>query len=1007
MNFIKDKIRVTCEELKKHSFWELEELQGIECVPNCGYKTDNVPPLEGWEPWNPMMRINGADSHYWFRAKFTTPKNPGLQYVLKIVTGMEDKWDATAPQSIIYLNGKMVQAFDTNHREVYLEPGTEYELYNYFYIGMLEDDVAMKLKLCAINPMIEKLYYDMKVPYDCALLLKEDSGEYIAIMSALEQTANLLDMRSIYSEAYVKSVQEALDFIEKEFYEKVCSTEGKPVITCIGHTHIDVEWKWDRAQTREKIQRSFSNAAALMERYPEYPFTLSQPELYRYLKEEAPEKYEELKKLVAEGRWEPEGSMYVEADCNLISGESFVRQIMQGKKYFKEEFGKENHILLLPDVFGYSAAMPQILKKCGIDHFVTSKISWNETNTMPYDTFLWQGIDGTEIFTNFISTQDYTEPASRFTTYNGMLTPTEIKGTWNRFRQKEYTNYNFTFFGYGDGGGGPTKEMLENQRRLAKGIPGMPVTKMGFLYPHLKKVQEEFDASCVRTRRTPRWVGELYLEFHRGTYTSIAKNKRGNRKAELLLQKAEGISYLDKMFGGSYDAEGIYSIWNKVLHNQFHDIIPGSSILSVYEGTDVDYKEIQEYGQGVVSEKMNSLSRQVSTNGGIFVYNPLGFARKGTILVDGATRETEEIPAFGWKVVNLPEVSCGVTVEGCVAENSYYKMELDKAGRIASLWDKQAGREVFLPGQFGNEIQVFEDYPREYDNWELTNYYKEKKWILDDEAKISAVQDGDRAGFRVERKYLDSTMCQNIWLYGDSRRIDFDHDIDWHEHHQVVKAAFPVDVHATSATYEIQFGHVNRPTHGNTSWDQAKFEVCGHKWADISDHGYGVSLLNDCKYGHNAEGSTLKLTLLKCGTDPNPEADQGQHIFTYSLLPHRGDFRDAGVIQEAYNLNQPLEAVKVSVQNGTLPEEYSLISCDKPGIIIETAKKAEASDALVVRLYEAYDQREKVKLSVAEGFTRAYLCDMLENMEKELDFDGKTLELPISNFEIITLMFTK
>lgn len=1009
MSFVDEKIRISWQKLRQFANIKLYDLEGVEYV-KCGYKTDNSFPESGWQPFTADTKMTGRDAHYWLRAVFKTPpKKENTSYYIKCTTGFEGEWDGTNPQGIIYLNGEMVQGVDTNHTEIYLEPDTEYIMYNYFYLGLIKNNVPLHMAMYELDEKSEQLYYDIRVPYDVFMMHKQNEDAHEIIIPVLEQTCNLIDFRKPYSDEYKASVSRAVDFIEEEFYEKICTEEGKPIVDCIAHTHIDIEWLWARAQTREKIQRSFTNALALMKKYPEYKFMLSQPELYRYLKEEAPEKYEELKQLVKEGRWEPEGAMYVEADCNLISGESLVRQIFQGKKFFKDEFGVDNKILFLPDVFGYSAAIPQILKKSGIRHFVTSKISWNETNTMPVDCFMWEGLDGTEIFTNFITAQNYKgiDP-DRYTTYVGHLTPSEVKGTWNKFIEKQYSHRALTTYGFGDGGGGPTKEMLENQRRLAKGIPGMPVTKLPTLIEHLDKKREEFDESCKKLKRTPKWVGELYLELHRGTYTSMAKNKRGNRKSEQALGKAEGLSYIGLMLGSEYDAKGLYNNWNRVLHNQFHDIIPGSSIKDVYDGTDVDYKEIAEYTDGVINEKMGVIAKSITTDGGLLVYNPSGFKRRGIATVDGKTVELNEaIPAFGWKVVNKFNDKPQVALSGLTAENRFYKMTLDNAGRIVELFDKSANRQVFKSGEYGNEFQAFEDFPRLYDNWEITDYYKQKKWVLDDKAQITPVTDGSRAGFKVVKKYLDSEITQNIWLYSDTGRIDFDTDIDWHERNQVLKVAFPVDVHTNTATYETQFGHVERPTHGNTSWDQAKFEVCAHKWVTVAENGYGVGLLNDCKYGFNTEGSTMKLTVLKCSQYPNEEADQGAHKLTYSIMAYSGDFREAGVINEAYALNQPFTVAQVCANKGALADEFSLVSCDRANVIVETVKKAEDDDGMIVRMYDAFNRRANATVTVAEGFKKAYLCDLMENVIEELELSDNKVVVPVSNFEIITLKFTR
>ena len=1009
MAFIAEKIRLTFQKLGSIANTKLYNLEGVEYIKS-DYKTNNIMPDGDWQPFTADSRMSGRDAHYWLRASFKTPPaKKNTSYYIKCTTGFEGQWDATNPQGLIYLNGEMVQGIDTNHTEIYLEPNTEYVMHNYFYVGLNQNSVPLNMALYELDEKSEQLYYDIRVPYEVAMMHHSNEDAHEIIVPILEQTCNIIDFRKPRSDEYKKSVDEALEFIKQEFYEKSCTIEGKPIVDCIAHTHIDIEWLWTRAQTKEKIQRSFTNALALMKKYPEFKFMLSQPELYRYLKEEAPEKYEELKQLVTEGRWEPEGAMYVEADCNLASGESLIRQIYQGKKFFKDEFGVDCKVLFLPDVFGYSAALPQILNKSGIRHFVTSKIAWNETNTMPVDTFMWEGLDGSEIFTNFITAQDYKGiNPDRYTTYVGFLTPSHVKGAWNKFIEKQYSTHALTTYGFGDGGGGPTKEMLENQRRLSRGIPGMPVTKLPTLLEHLDTKRDQFDASCKKLLRTPRWVGELYLEFHRGTYTSIAKNKRANRMSEFALSRAEGLSYLGLMLGSNYDADGLYYNWNRVLHNQFHDIIPGSSIKEVYDGTDIDYKQIAEYTDSVTQEKMDAIKNNITTNGGVLVYNPSGFARNGIAVIDGKTVELcDTVAPFGYKVVKEFKDTTNVKLGGLTAENKFYKMTLDESGRIIELFDKTACRQVLKRGECGNEFQAFEDIPRVYENWELTDYYKQKKWVLDDIATITPVTDGSRAGFKVEKRYLDSKICQNIWLYSDTNRIDFDTDIDWHEHHQVLKVAFPVDVHTNTATYETQFGHIERPTHTNTSWDAAKFEVCAHKWITVAENGYGVGLMNDCKYGFNTEGSTMKLTVLKCSQYPNAEADQGEHKLTYSIMAYEGDFREAGLINEAYALNQPLVTQTVGANSGAFADEFSLVSCDKPNVIIETVKKAESDDGMIVRMYDAFNRRANATITVAKGFKSAYLCDLMENELEALEFDGNKVTVPVSNFEIVTLKFIK
>ena len=972
-------------------------------ICDAGYKVGNTPPTEGYRPYDGSV-LSGDDSHYWLRASFRTPAAvEGEDIILHTDLGQ----NAYNSQGLIYLNGEMVHGLDSNHPDVVLAPDTDYRIHNYFHIGTFQGGTAQcRMSLLAVDRLLRQLFYDVQVPFEACKLLSEGSEDYARMMSVLVDATRLVDFRAPRSPAFTASVKKAVDYLEREFYGKLCSTAGKPVVHCVGHTHIDVEWKWARAQTREKIQRSFSTAKALMDEYPEYTFMLSQPELYRYLKEEAPQKYAELKELVRAGRWEPEGAMYLEPDCNLTSGESLVRQILHGKRFFREEFGIDSRILFLPDVFGYSAALPQILKKSGVDYFVTSKISWNDTNTMPVDMFYWEGIDGTEIFTSFMTAQAF--GGGNRTTYNSILDPNHVKGTWDRFQQKEYTNRIFMTYGFGDGGGGPTRAMLETQRRTARGIPSLPVTQMDTLASYLQKVKEEFDATCRRTDRTPRWVGELYLEFHRGTYTSIAKVKKGNRDSELLLGAAEAISATHLALGGDYDAVGLDRYWRKTLHNQFHDILPGSSIGPVYDGTDRDYAEILAYGSRVIADKLAALADRISTEGGILVYNPTGFTRKAVLTHKGYTETSRAVPPFGWTVVKSTEPVSKVSVNGLTAENNFYVLTLNQVGQITRLLDKSANRDV-LKGT-GNVLTVYEDYPTIYDAWELEEHYRLKPYELSDSATITPVTDGTRGGFRVERSYMNSTIRQTVWLYSHSRRIDFETELDWHEHHQVLKASFPLDVHATAATYDVQYGHVIRPTHANTSWDQAKFETYAHKWVDMAENGYGVALLNNGKYGHSAEGSCLSITLLKCATYPNPDADQGLHRFTYSLLPHADDFRRGGVIEESHALNQPLYELEIPARSADrsacdLPETASFLSADRPNAVITAVKQAEDQSGIVVRFHDAYDCRSTVSLTVPVGHTRAYLCDLMENEQEELTVTNGRITLPVKNFEIITVKF--
>ena len=989
MNFIKDKIRVSIDKLNTLKDTLLNELE-FKFIP-CGYKTQNTPPppSANWKKFQNGSCLNGIDDHFWLHITvepIAQQENKALIFNLK--TGREGQWDATNPQGTVYIDGKAVQALDVNHTWLPLEFDRGYDIYIYFYTGMVGGYFHIIPQLFLRDIPVNNLYYDLKVPNDAMIALDEKSYDYIKIRDSLDKALLRMDFRNFYSPEFYDSIAKTRAYLKEEFYEKICG-HSDSIVSCIGHTHIDVAWLWTVAQTREKAERSFSTVLNLMRRYPDYKFMSSQPQLYQHVKEANPELYAEIKKRVAEGRWEVEGAMWLEADCNLISGESMVRQILHGKKFMKDEFGVDSKILWLPDVFGYSAALPQILRKSGVDRFFTSKISWNETNSMPHDTFLWKGIDGTEIFTSFIEC------------YVGNLEPDYIlHRTWDNYKDKSLTNRTLLTFGYGDGGGGPTPEMLENYQRLQYGLPGIPKAVMATAENFFDAIEEDFKKNTEELRNVPKWDGELYLELHRGTYTSIAKNKRNNRKSELLYQEAETLSVADMVLNqGDYNTETFHKNQINILLNQFHDIIPGSSIKEVYEVTDKEYERILGEGRAIADSKLSALTENLSTKGGIFVYNPTPFPLSDYVRCGEKTYYAKEIPAHGYKVIPDTAVTPDISVSDYILENDVIRVRFDTKYQIISVYDKTEEREIIPRGSIANQLEVFEDYPRLYDAWEISNYYKQKMWICDDLQSAEPLQNG----FRIIRKYNKSTIRQDILLRPGSKRIDFVTEIDWHEDHVLLKTAFPLDIRTLRATYDIQFGNVERPTHQNTPWDAAKFEVCGHKWADLSETGYGVSLLNDCKYGYSAEENILTLSLLKCATYPNPDADRGLHSFTYSLYPHTGDFREGHTVQESYLLNMPMESRKVEAANGNLSEEFAFVSCDCENICIETIKKAEEDDSIIIRFFDCYNKKSHPTLDFGFDFKKAYLCNLLEENQQEIAISGRSLTLPVNNFEIVTL----
>ena len=1007
-DFIEDRINVFLEEFEKLVIKENIPITDF-LYKECDYKLDNtLPPIDDtFTLFTPYINRWGGkkDKHAWFYNEIKVPENWDGEIQLAVASDARLGWCDINPQFIAYVDGKLQQGIDKNHREVFLTKGT-HKVYLYAYSGSIHDEyVDFVTNLQLIDAKTKQLYYDIKVPFEILEYEDTNSKNYFEIKKHLNNALNLIDMRSPYSKEYYVSLDKAIDYLKTEFYGKYCK-KGDVFAFCIGHTHIDVAWEWTLAQTREKILRSFSTVLALMKKYPEYKFMSSQPQLYKYLKMDAPELYEEVKEMVRLGRWEVEGGMWVEADCNLCSGESLVRQFVYGKRFMKDEFGVDSKILWLPDVFGYSAALPQILQKSGIDKFVTSKIGWNEMNKMPYDTFIWHGIDNTPVFTHFMTAQDKhrgVEPATNVT-YNAKLNANQLRGAYDRYQQKDLYDNVLITFGFGDGGGGPYAKDLEYFDRLKHGIPGTSTPIMAY-------AGEFFDDIKSKTENNPRiphWNGELYLEFHRGTYTSQAKNKRYNRKSEFMFQRAETLSLIDEHLNGyKYRKEDMMNAWETILLNQFHDIIPGSSIQEVYEVSHQQYEEIGAVGNEIINDTTTEIANNVEATDGYVVFNPHSFVNSGAVEIDGKWYYAENIPAKGYKVINPTEENSKIAVTENSIENDFFRLTLDEKGTFTSIFDKRNNREVLKKGTRGNVITAYEDYPREYDNWEISSYYTEKHWEADQVEKVEILNEGERAGLKVTKKFKNSTIVQNIYLYNNIDKIDFETNIDWKESHLILKTAFPVDVNTNKATYDIQFGSVERPTHKNTSWDAARFEVCAHKYCDLSEYGYGVSLMNDCKYGHAIHDGVMSLTMLKCGTFPDPDADKCEHNFTYSLYPHAGDYREAGTIQKAYDLNIPMLCKKVGKNKGTLQNEYSFFTVDQDNVIFETAKKAEKEDTIILRGCEYYNKRTTANVKFGFDIKKAYLCDMLENNIEELNVTDNTVTVDFKPFEINTIKIEK
>lgn len=1044
--------------LKDRIYQHLYSVQEVRMLPLAyGQRERVLESTKGWEVFSCQQTWGGPDRHFCFAAVLPMPEAAGgKEIVLRLNTGADDIWNTDNPQFLAYVNGTLRCAMDMNHHEVVVSScaraGETADVRLYAYSNSKTCTNFLHLDVLAFSRQIEQGYYDLCVPFEAAFLLRDDDDRKTWMYQVLAEAVSRMDFRNISDGQFLESLEQARTLVRAQL---IGTDRGDgngpdgPEVYSVGHTHIDVAWKWPVRQTREKAVRSFQTVLSLMDEYPEYRFMSSQPQLYQFVKEECPSLLAQIKERVAEGRWEPEGGMWLEADCNITSGESFIRQILYGKKFFREEFGKgDNVVLWLPDVFGYSAALPQIMKKTGLNYFMTTKIGWNEKNKFPYDTMIWEGIDGSQVLSHFITTRDY-RPYPELdrrkdisTTYNGMEDPSQIMGTWQRYQNRDISRKVLTCYGYGDGGGGTTREMIEKGKRLAEGICGCPRVRFAGVREFFEDLEQELSG-----KKVPKWSGELYLEFHRGTYTSMAENKKQNRACEFLLQQTEWMAAKAWQYGGrSYPADRLERAWKLLMLNQFHDILPGTCIEEVYTQTDMEYEEIRRICGEIQAQSRETLlpflgiSKQREANGDgeraacVTLWNPLSFSVSeltelpgaGWKLGTGETPATQptydgntllfaaDIPAKG--VLTIPaalsarESDAQKTVEPQPVRASvisldtpFYQAEIQADGTISRLYDKEYDREVFLPGQAGNRLRIFDDRPLEYDAWNIDEEYTRKSWEPESAAEAELLEQGPlRYVVKISRTYLSSSIVQYLTFYGASRRIDFRTELDWQEHQQLLKAEFPFDIMSRSLRCEIQYGNVERPTHRNTSWDQARFEMCMHKWVDLSENGYGAALLNDSRFGCSAEDSTVSLTLLKSGIFPSPNADIGPHTLTYSLYPHGGDFRDGRVIQAAYALNCPPKQIW-----GTTKElaetRHTDFFLDAENIFVDVEKGAEDQKGIVVRMYEAYGRRTKAHWmsGIGDG-VRVWECDMLEQKERELPVSDGQVESLFAPYEIKT-----
>ena len=995
-----------------------------------------------WRSFSVGQFWGGRDLTCWFRIPLVVPKiAPGKKYAVIFQPGKRYFFDASQGgdyreyELLVYLDGQPLQSVDIRRNEIMLwdklKPGKKHILAIEAFSGLETHQHRLEqADLVCIDADTEDFYYNTKIVFETIQSTDKNNPHNSRFLSILKESILMVDFLQIGSQSFYNSIKKANEFIKKELYKDNSPKKDNSTVMSLGNSHLDIAWMWQTKHSRKKAARTFSNTLRLMEIYPEYHFIQSQAQIYTYMKESYPDIYARLKEKIKSGKLEATGGMWAESDCNIPGGESLVRQFLYGKRFFEKEFGKESKVVWLPDAFGFCYTLPQIMKKCGLKFFMTTKMSWSQFVRITDDTFYWEGLDGSKVMAYFITTPD----PRGWDDYSADLNPKMMKGCWDEYQQKEENKEVLFVYGWGDGGCGPTRDMLENSTRLAYMNDLLPNHRQGL-------VEEFFEGLEKRVNKLTVWNDELYLQFHRGCYTSQAWIKKANRKSEILYHDTELFCAIDSVNKGTYPQDDLKKGWELILLNQFHDILPGSSIPEVYQDCREEYKQVTTYGDKHLNNALNNLSKGKKGAKGdtrLAVFNSLSWNRSDLIslpppkgkdnlnMVDdkgqtvpvqilpdkkGTIAHIENLPSLGYNFYTFDKKKSGkvqssIKISKNKLENQFFTINFDKKGLITSLFDKRYNREVIEKGKKANILQAFEDRPIRNNAWDIDIFYQDKCIELDDLSSVQISEKGPlRGGLIQKRKFLDSEIDQTIYIYEHIPRIDFVTEIDWQQHETLLKVAFPVNIHANTATYEIPYGSIQRPTHWNTLWDMGRFEVPAQKWADLSEGDYGVSLLNDCKYGYDIKENVMRLTLIKSPVQPDPNADIGQHRFTYSLYPHKGDWRNGGTVQEAYRLNyKPLTRLAPPAAKNEEQRPFSFAQTNRENVIIESVKKAEDGNEIVFRLYETCNQRGEVEITFAHPIKGIWESNMLEKDKKPVKHKKNVAIYNIKPYEIKTLM---
>lgn len=997
----------------------------------------------------------------WFRRWIVVP--PTLNGYDLTGTKLWFQFSASANGSvtqIVYFNGRRVAMGEDLESIILLDPVKPGDKI-LVAVKLLQtvdkkrfDQAVVRVEFSPTRPSPLDLLQEIE---SASALLPSLGAKSQSVAEALEKAASTVDLGAL-GQGKQQVFDASLEKTHAMLLELKPDLQGTAVWLS-GNAHIDAAWLWPWTETVDVVHRTFGTALQLMREYPQYTYTQSAAAYNQWMEEKYPSLHRQIVDRVKQGRWEMVGGMWVEPDLNMPDGESLVRQLLLGKRYFREKFGVDVRIGWNPDSFGYTWQLPQIYKKSGVDYFVTQKMAWNDTNQLPLKLFWWQSPDGSRVLTYF--PHDYVND----------IAPARIASDINIARKlNPGTPLMMHLYGVGDHGGGPTRSMLDSGLHWTSPERVVPVVKFGTAQTFFSQIETQLDtdhapmwnykAMASGENRLPSpsegklalpvWNDELYFEYHRGVMTTQANHKRGMRESEEQVLNAEKYSSLAWLFGSPYPHEQLNEAWQKTLFNQFHDLAAGSGIGVLYKDSQRDYDAVRLSTEEATTNALKTIASHVNTGNvsarvPVMVVNPLAWPRTdlatvnvqmpaslkyGISVLDSQGRslafqkisedasthtyrllvKVSEVPSLGYEVLHVVSGGKPATTDlranGMTLENSLLRITVDrKTGCIVSLYEKATNFESIAAGGCGNQLQAFQDTPKDYDAWNIDADFEKHVTTLDKADLVELIEKGPvRATIRVVRAWQNSKFIQDISLYANLDRVDVTNNIDWHETHVLLKAAFPLTAFGPYATYEIPYGSIERPTTRNNSWEAAKFEVPALRWADLGDENHGLSLINESKYGYDAKDNVLRISLLRSPTWPDPDADRGRHQFAYSLYPHPGDWKQALTVRRGYEFNYPLRAFQVEAHEGSLPPQHSFLGISGDNVVLTALKKAEDSEAILLRFYEWAGKTSDVKISLPDGASSSSLANLMEKSEgADSSLTDNQVTVPVHPYEIVSV----